>query len=130
RTTYEYVRDNYYGSPPLRRIGLAGLRNLQTLEPDLAVHQGPSEITVALRGETIHSFRQPNTPDQWAAATRDAIEALIAASPAVAELTWVETVDAVLEGAAAGLDDDSIYISRSDIAAAGLAYGGQSGVRG
>lgn len=130
RTTYQYIEDNYYGTAPLLRVGLAGIRNLRTLEPDLTVTQGGSEITVELRGETIHSFRRPTSADYWAGATRDSIEALTAASPAVAELTWVETVDAVLEGAAAGLDEDSIYISRSDLAAAGLEHGGKSAVTG
>lgn len=129
-TTYEYIQDNYSGSAPLLRIGLAGLRNLRTLEPDLTVTQVPPFITVELRGQTIRRFRQPISPYQWAEATRDSIEALVAASPTVAELTWVETVDAVLQGAAAGLDEESVYISRSDVVAAGLEYGGQSGVIG
>ncbi len=127
RTTFDYLYDNYYEEIRLEDVVIPGLANLNTLEPDLRIvdimtDNGRRRTHVRLGDETIYKFHKPSwyAGDGWAAVTREAIKALMANSPNVDNTSWVEAVDAVLQGTTTTLDGNTVYLSRSELKAVGL----------
>lgn len=128
RTAFDYLYDNYYDEGiRLENVVIPGLENLRSLAPGLQVVDAPIPLyryrtEVLLNGAVVHTFHKPAwyAGDGWAAVVRETIKALRTASPKFAAATWIETTDLVLAGAAAALDDESIYVSRQELKALGL----------
>jgi carboxyl-terminal processing protease len=127
RTAFDYIYDNYYDEMRLENVLFPGLESLQTLEPNfhIAVVRNARHdrvIEVRLGDESIYRAGKPSwfAGDGWSAVVRNTIKALRAASPKMADASWVETTDLVLAGVAKALDSQAVYLSRSEMKAVGL----------
>lgn len=110
---YEEITENYVDPVAVPDLATAGLSHMSTLEPGLALDEGPERVTLVLKGEAIHSFAKPSPKDldAWAEAVAGALIAARENAPGLRTVSDARFFEAYLGGIAGALERGGHYIS-------------------
>lgn len=115
---YEEIGSAYIEPVDIGSLAVAGLQQLATIDPALAVEQDDDELVLLVNGREESSFAVPanGQPAQWGAVTAQALQAARTLSPAVAAADNEDIYQTMFDGIVDRLDDFSRYASAEDAA--------------
>ena len=108
---FGHVSNRYIDDVPMRRVALEGLRGVVKLEPGLELKDAGGAIELALRGQPVGRFANPeqDTPQAWAELVANAIEATRTRSQQLAAHSTEDVLQAVFDSTLSTLDPFSRY---------------------
>ncbi|MEO3430931.1 S41 family peptidase [Pelagibius sp. CAU 1746] len=108
---YEEVGEAYNGEVAVSEMALAGLANLATVDPSLALEQSGGTVTMSLGTEPIYRFDKPagESADEWAEAVSAALIAVHGRSGRLQRIEPRRLYDSYMNGLASALGGNSRY---------------------
>lgn len=115
---YEEIESAYIEPIDVGVLAVAGLQQLATIDPAIAVERSNGELTIAVAGQTASTFDVPpaDQATRWAVVTAGALGAARATSPALAAADNEQIYQTMFDGIIDRLDDFSRYSSAADAA--------------
>ncbi len=110
---YEKIEAVYIEPVDMGDMAMAGLNQLASLDPRIAIAREGDRIEIAVVGGSAQNVATPteNDPDAWGSVTADVVEAARAASAGLGGKTNEDVYEAVFTGALTRLDGFSRYSS-------------------
>lgn len=108
---YRYVSSRYIEDVPLRKVALDGIKGVAKIEPALEIKDSGGVIELALKGQAVGRFANPeqDSPQAWAELVTHAIEAMRAKSEPLAARSTEDVLQAVFDSMLSSLDPFSRY---------------------
>ncbi|WP_193370110.1 S41 family peptidase [Pelagibius marinus] len=108
---YEEVGQAYNGEVAVSEMALAGLANLASVEPSLALEQSGDTVTMSLGTESVYRFDKPagESAHEWAEAVSAALIAVHGRSERLRQIEPRRLYDSYMNGLTSALGGDSQY---------------------
>ena len=115
---YEKIEAVYIQDVQLGDLSIAGLTQVASLDPALAVSRSGDQMTLKVEGKNRASFKTPPEDDAqaWGDLTADVLAAARAASPQLKDKPNEDIYDAFFSGALTKLDGFSRYSTAAEAA--------------
>lgn len=115
---YEDIESIYIDPVDVGGLAVAGLQQLATLDPAIAVDREGNVVTLVVNGAPASSFDAPggDQATRWAVLTAGALDAARTASPTLAAVPDEDIYVTMFDGIVDRLDDFSRYASAAEAA--------------
>lgn len=113
---FQDIADIYIEDVSVSDLAIAGLENLSTLEPDIAIKSDVTRVSVSFGDKTAGVFNAPQKFDAegWGTLTASTLKVLRERAPGSSEIDPEKLYETVFDGVLGALDKFSRYAGRDE----------------